>query len=218
MNSIALIFDHDGTLVDSESLHFECWRQVMNEYDVLITEAEYINDHNGIPTLQNADVFIQQYQLDVDAKSLARRKQSLFKQRSLAAPPELMPTVLETLILAAAQGFRTGIATGAGTGDLARSVFAHGFTDYIEVMATRSDVAQGKPAPDVYLLACSRLGVEPSKAYAFEDTAAGIASAKAAGMYCIAIPNAYSRLQDLSEADAECDSLMAAYQHVLEGV
>jgi len=71
-----------------------------------------------------------------------------------------------------------------------------------------------KPAPDVYLLACDRLNIDPSDAIAFEDTAAGIASAKSAGLNCIAVPSAYSQHQDLFQADQTCTSLWAALSQV----
>ncbi len=206
----ALIFDHDGTLVDSEALHLACWQQVMSTHGVTVTEQEYIEHHNGIPTLQNAQVFIDTYHLALSADELAADKSALFAVRAERVPPKLMPTTLETLEAASQGGFKTAIATGAGREDLERSMRAHGFHSLVQATATRNDVQAGKPAPDVYLLACELLGVAPAKACAFEDTAAGIASAKAAGLVCFAVPNAYSMRQDLSAADACCENLCAA--------
>ncbi len=216
MESIALIFDHDGTLVDSECLHFQCWQEVMGLFNIDITEQEYIQGHNGIPTLQNAEVFVRQYRLSETPESLAARKQDLFKRRSVTGAPKLMPTVMDTLALARSRGFKMGIATGAGREDLDRSIVAHGLSECLDVTVTRSEVPNGKPAPDVYLLACERLGVAPQQSFAFEDTAAGVAAAKAAGLTCIAIPNDYSKQQDLSSADQLCISLMEAYRYVIE--
>ncbi|RBP51265.1 HAD family hydrolase [Arenicella xantha] len=212
MKTPALIFDHDGTLVDSELLHFECWREVMAEYDVIVSEQEYIRDHNGIPTLRNAEVFIETYSLSLEPAQLCAIKQSLFTTRSLATPSPLMPTVLKTLQAASAAGYPMAIATGAERADIERSMSAHQLAHYFTTTATRSEVTLGKPAPDVYLLACERLQVEPARGVAFEDTAAGVMSAKAAGLICIAIPNRFSMHQDLSQADAQCDCLYAAYQ------
>jgi len=210
-----LVFDHDGTLVDSEIAHFDCWRQTMLNHGIDISEQEYIEHHNGIPTLRNAQVFVDTYSLAVTAPKLAAEKQALFERRARVQPPPLMPSVLETLNLARTQGFSMAIATGADAADIARSLKAHDLTSYFTVTATRSDVDAGKPAPDVYLLACERLGLAPTTAVAFEDTAAGITAAKAAGLYCIAIPNAYSAQQDLSQADLVSPNLFEAYQHCL---
>ena len=73
------------------------------------------------------------------------------------------------------------------------------------MVVTSDDVAHHKPAPDLYLLACERLGVAPAEALALEDTASGIASAKAAGLTCIAVPQFAET--DVSAADRVVDSL-----------
>jgi len=214
MSKPALIFDHDGTLVDSEKRHFECWRSVLGRHGIDLTEAEYIQHYNGIPTAQNAATMIESYGLEICPENLSHTKQSLFKNQSLLTPNPLMPTVKVTLESAKQQGYKMAIATGAGASDISRSMSAHSLTPYFNAIATRSDVQHGKPAPDVYLLACELLKTSPINAVAFEDTSAGIAAAKAAGLYCIAIPNDYSKQQDLSEADTQSQTLSKAFEHV----
>lgn len=78
-------------------------------------------------------------------------------------------------------------------------------TDAFDAIVTSDDVAESKPAPDIYLLACKRLGVEPVDALALEDSASGIAAAKAAGLTCIAVPQFAET--DVSAADRVIDSL-----------
>ena len=78
-------------------------------------------------------------------------------------------------------------------------------TDAFDTIVTSDDVAESKPAPDIYLLACERLGVEPADALALEDSASGIAAAKAAGLTCIAVPQFAET--DVSAADRVIDSL-----------
>ena len=80
-----------------------------------------------------------------------------------------------------------------------------GLTDAFDAVVSSDDVAHPKPAPDLYLLACERLGVAPAEALALEDTASGIASAKAAGLTCIAVPQFAET--DVSAADRVIDSL-----------
>jgi len=183
-------------------------------YSVDVSEADYIRDHNGIPTLQNAQFFINENKLAVSATELSKEKQRLFAECSTQAPSPLMNTAFATLQAAQQKGFKMAIATGAGRSDIQRSLEAHKIGHFFDAVATRSDVAHGKPAPDVYLLACDRLNIDPSDAIAFEDTAAGIASAKSAGLNCIAVPSAYSQHQDLSQADQTCTSLWAALSQV----
>lgn len=208
---LALIFDHDGTLVDSERHHFEVWRQILQPFGVRFSETDYIRHHNGVPTPQNAATLIEQHGLDIDVDSLCERKNTAFADYAISTPSPLLPTVLETLKRARSHGRKMAIATGADTQDVMRSVNAHALNPLFDAIATRSEVKLGKPAPDVYLLACERLQARPQQAVAFEDTQTGIAAAKAAGLYCIAIPNHYSLHQDLSQADARCETLAEAY-------
>lgn len=216
MTKAAFIFDHDGTLVDSETLHYECWRRLLLNYDVELTEEEYIRDHNGVPTLKNAENLIDTYRLNTSSEVLADTKRKMFAQRSATQAPDVLPTVIEALRVTQRLGLKTAIATGASDEDLARSLDTHRLFDYFNAVATNGEVSNGKPAPDVYLLACERLSIEPKNAYAFEDTEAGIAAAKSAGLYCVAIPNAYSVHQDLSQADQQCDNLLRAVYHAFE--
>ena len=80
-----------------------------------------------------------------------------------------------------------------------------GLTDAFDAIVTADDVDAGKPAPDIYLLACERLGVRPEDSLALEDSPSGIAAAKAAGLACIAVPQLAET--DVSEADRVIDSL-----------
>jgi HAD superfamily hydrolase (TIGR01509 family) len=80
-----------------------------------------------------------------------------------------------------------------------------GLSDAFDTIVTSADVAAPKPAPDIYLLACARLDVAPADALALEDSAPGIAAAKAAGMTCIAVPQFVET--DVSAADEVIDSL-----------
>jgi len=76
-----------------------------------------------------------------------------------------------------------------------------------DAVRTRDDVARTKPAPDLYLAAVEALCVDPTEAVAFEDSVNGIAAAKAAGLLCVAVPNALTAGMDLSQADVKLDSL-----------
>jgi beta-phosphoglucomutase-like phosphatase (HAD superfamily) len=76
-----------------------------------------------------------------------------------------------------------------------------------DAVRTHDDVARTKPAPDQYLAAAEALGVAPGEAVAFEDSVNGIAAAKAAGLRCVAVPNALAAGMDLSQADVQPDSL-----------
>jgi len=100
---------------------------------------------------------------------------------------------------------RLGLASNSPRRLVDAALATAGVTDAFEVIVTADDVARSKPAPDLYLLACERLGVPPGEALALEDSPSGVAAAKAAGLTCIAVPQFAGA--DVSAADRIIDSL-----------
>jgi HAD superfamily hydrolase (TIGR01509 family) len=104
-------------------------------------------------------------------------------------------------------GIQLAVASNSSRRLVDTALATAGITDAFDAVITSDDVMHAKPAPDIYLEACRRLGVSPADAVALEDSAAGIAAAKAAGMVCIAVPQ-YAET-DVSAADEVIDSLEA---------
>ena len=82
-----------------------------------------------------------------------------------------------------------------------------GLLDHFDAICTREDVAKVKPDPELYRLAVARLGAEPGEAMALEDSPNGITSAKAAGLFCVAVPNALTGQMELGHADMQVATL-----------
>jgi HAD superfamily hydrolase (TIGR01509 family) len=102
-------------------------------------------------------------------------------------------------------GVAVGLASNSSRDLVDVALRVAGLTGAFDAIVTSDDVSNAKPAPDIYLLSCQRLGVEPSEALALEDTAPGIAAAKAAGLTCIAVPQFAET--DVSAADRVVESL-----------
>lgn len=102
-------------------------------------------------------------------------------------------------------GVRIGLASNSPRFLVEDALATAGLTGAFETIVTSSDVEHAKPAPDIYLRACADLGVAPSEALALEDSASGVAAAKAAGLTCIAVPQ-YAET-DVSAADRIVESL-----------
>jgi HAD superfamily hydrolase (TIGR01509 family) len=98
-----------------------------------------------------------------------------------------------------------GLASNSSRRLVDAALLTAGLTDAFDAIVTSDDVVQAKPAPDIYLEACRRLGVEPTDALALEDSTSGIVAAKAAGLACIAVPQFAEA--DVSAADRVIDSL-----------
>ena len=207
----AIIFDHDGTLVNSEREHFKVWQSLLREYGVSFEEHEYIERYTGVPTLATAEGIVNTYSLPVSGEALYQAKLKRVEEHFQDTVPELMPGVTECLAFAS-EHFQLAVATGATSSELVHSLQSNQLVSYFSATATGSEVENAKPAPDVYLLAIERLGLRPEDCIAIEDSRSGLMSAKAAGLSCIFIPNDYTKGHDSREADFVVNSLLDVKQ------
>ena len=211
----AILFDCDGTLVDSEALHFECWQHILAPYQISYDEAQFCHQFSGKPTLQAAEYIITEHHLDVTAKSLAEQKNVFFAEYVASHLPPLMPFAKEVLQLAKESPLSVALVTGSAKGEVMPILKGHGLLDFFEVIVTKDDVTKPKPDAEPYLLGLKQLNKSGAKGVAIEDTCTGLTSAKGANLTAIAVPNAHSQLQDLSLADHKADNLLQAWQLVV---
>jgi HAD superfamily hydrolase (TIGR01509 family) len=203
----AIIFDHDGTLIDTESPDFEACKMLCSELGVTLTLeywAEKIVGHmNGYNVL-----FQQIIETSNNGVTQAAMWQRLKELWDLTLQHvELMPGVCNLLPQLYAAGYTLGVATAADRAWVMRWLTHFELSHYFQVIANSDDVTYNKPAPDVYLFAAAQLGVRPERCLVFEDSVPGIQSAKAAGMTVIAVPSHVTKSLDFSQADATVDGL-----------
>lgn len=196
----AVLFDHDGTLVDSEAVHFACWVSILAPMGVTLSREEYRRFFVGVPSKACVPGIIQRHGLDIAPDALLKRKEDAVDAWLAEGPFPLMTRALETLEQLHAAGFRIGIVTGAMPAGVQSSLRAYRLQRWVEVVVTAADVLHSKPAPDVYLKAAELLGLPPDRCVAVEDTHHGLSAAVAAGMACVAVPNEDSAQQDFSAA------------------
>ena len=109
----AVLFDMDGTLVDSESMHFACWSQVLAPFNVNYEEGEFCQRFSGRPTLEAAIEIKQEHSLSVSAQFLADEKYRLFGEYVITHLPPLMPFTEQTLKAVKASGLKMALVTGS---------------------------------------------------------------------------------------------------------
>ena len=206
----AIFFDHDGTLVDSEPIHYQLWRDVVAAHGVALAEALYRDCYAGIPTADNAVDLVARFAIDATPESLADAKNQATRRFLACNAFPLMPGVSDLVPWCHGAGLRLAIVTGAGHDGVQSTLRQHALGDFFETVVSGDDVAHSKPAPDCYLLAVRRLGLLPSECVAIEDTEHGVNSAAAAGVPCLAVPNEMSRQHDFSQATAVYNELAAA--------
>lgn len=204
----ALVFDFDGVVADTEGPEFEAWRATWEDYGHELTLDEWVqcigtNDPDGWHPLRELGRRVGD---GFDADEANRRRQARHHPviHALDTP---MPGVVELLAAARAAGLRTAIASSSGDDWVPALLPQLGLVDHFEHLSLFDGTCPAKPAPDLYLRACAALEVRPDEAIAIEDSPNGVAAAKAAGLWCVAVPHRITRSLDLSAADLVVDTL-----------
>jgi HAD superfamily hydrolase (TIGR01509 family) len=201
----ALVFDFDGLILETETPSYESWAEIYREHGHELPMDRwygFIGSDSGFDPAGHLAALVGEG-FDRDATQ-ARRDA---RKAALITALDVMVGVREYVAEANRLGLRLAVASSSSRawvlGHLER-LRLHAEWDAVR---TRDDVARTKPAPDLYLAAVEALGVAPHEAVAFEDSTNGIAAAKAAGLLCVAVPNALTAGMDLSGADLRLASL-----------
>jgi HAD superfamily hydrolase (TIGR01509 family) len=182
----AVVFDCDGTLVDSMPAHFEAWCEALAIHgaDGIFKEDVFFA-MGGRPTLDIVVELNDEYGLKLDPAAVAFAKREAFLKR--LGTVRLIDEVADF-----ARSLRgkvpMAIATGGSRMVIEKTLQIVGISDWFDEVVTADDVAEGKPAPDIFLKAAKLLGVPAHKCLALEDAPTGILAAQRAGMQVIAIP------------------------------
>ncbi len=181
------IFDLDGTLVDTMPLHYRAWDEAMRAVGLKCPlDEELFYSLGGVPTLKVAELIAQHYGLTIEPHAVFDHKESLFK--ALQKDAKLIEPVV-TFAREAAKARPVSIASGGPRNIVRRMLEIAGLAPLFNVVVTPEDVAHGKPAPDMFLLAAKKMGVEPAKCLVFEDAEPGMKAAEAAGMKYVKVPS-----------------------------
>jgi len=174
----ALLFDLDGTLIDSDPLHADVFVDFLASHGVAITREDYTTRIHG---RRNADIFAE-FLPGEDAKEMSAAKEAEYRRRlgRLGVAPAI-PGATALIDRAKAKGWGLAVVTNAPWLNAPAALAAVGLTGRFDTLVTEEDVTRAKPAPDPYLVAMQRLGVAPGASVAFEDSPSGLASARAAG-------------------------------------
>jgi beta-phosphoglucomutase-like phosphatase (HAD superfamily) len=209
----ALIFDMDGTLVDSERIHWLAWKQTLAADGMAIPGYDDFKKYVGVSDEEMAREFSAAADPELDPLQLVTRKCSAYLD--LVPKIELLPGVFE--ILERWQGrFSMAVASSSPYGELIALLEHHGLRDRFVQVVGGDMVPRKKPAPDIYQMAVSRLGVAPAACIAFEDSQSGVSAAKSAGLTAVAVPHAMSADHDFSNADVVLDSLADFDEQLLQ--
>ncbi|MFC0498798.1 HAD family hydrolase [Streptomyces mutabilis] len=209
LGGISVIFDLDGTLVDSEPNYYKAGRRTLAEYGVPdFTWAEH-EEYVGISTQETVADWKRRYGLRAPVEELLAVKNRHYLELARTSA-RAYPEMREFVELLAGEGVPLAVASGSSPEAIETILSRTGLDAQLRTIVSADEVAQGKPAPDVFLEAARRLGADPADCVVLEDAAPGAAAAQAAGMRCIAIP--YVRTQADAPEFAGADLLVRGGQ------
>jgi beta-phosphoglucomutase family hydrolase len=179
-----LIFDSDGTLVDTMPLHYMAWQDTLLTKGAQFPETLFY-ELAGVPSDKIVEILNREFTYSFDPKAVALEKEGIFLERYLPQARPIEPVV------AIAQQYKNllpmAVATGGILAVVSSALKAIGLTDFFDAVVTAEDVKHGKPAPDTFLVAAERLKVEPHACLVFEDSDLGLEAARRAGMVAVDI-------------------------------
>lgn len=195
------IFDQDGLLFDTEVIFEQSWLKAGVDLGIPVT-VELTRSLSGCGKKELAEV-IDGFFPGLDSSGLVERAHGLAAEAQLAMTPVLKPGVKEMLEFCRAHGIRTAVASSSMRHLVEHNLESSGLAGYFDAVVTGGDVANGKPAPDIFLLAAERIGLPAGECAVFEDAFTGIRAAHAAGCLPVLIPD---RTPPVPEILAICET------------
>ncbi|MBM7566705.1 HAD-IA family hydrolase [Paenibacillus sacheonensis] len=202
----AIIFDFDGLIYDTEVPEYKAFQEIYAEHGhelELGVWGQCIGTYNS--AFNPYDHLEACLGRTLDRQELRSRHKAKFDR--LMEAETIRPGVESYLATARALGLRVGLASSSSrewvTGHLAKLNVA----TYFECIRVRDDVRLVKPDPELYVQVIEAFGIAPNEAVAFEDSPNGAKAAKAAGLYCVAVPNGITRELTFGEVDLRLDSM-----------
>jgi HAD superfamily hydrolase (TIGR01509 family) len=182
----AVIFDVDGTLLDSEENYYLADQRLLELHGIPFTREDKRRYIGGGNRDMMADLK-KRFGLSDTVEALVDRKNELYLEIAATATA-VYPEMLRFLRLVRQAGLPTAAASGSSPPVLDRVLSLGGLEALLDVVVSAEEVARGKPAPDVFLEAARRLGVSPQECLVVEDSRHGVEAARRASMRCIVVP------------------------------
>ena len=212
VTATGVIFDFDGVIVDSESLWFRAYGQVLAEFGVSVTHEVYAREWVALG--RGPEYACRTFpQITITPDEMRRRRTPLVRDLILAEG-ELMPHAAEA-IAHLADRFPVALATNSEAQVVVPFLEKHGLAARFRALITKECYARAKPAPDAFLAAAAALGLPPERCVVIEDAEKGVIAAHRAGTKCVVVPNDWTQGGNFATADRVLGSLHEATPDLL---
>ncbi len=194
----ALLFDLDGTLAETDSLHLPTWVDVLGPYGIEVDERFYKESLSGRSNSKIVQDLLPCLSAE-EGRKLADAKEASFRERAHELEP--LPGLLDFMKEGKSRGFSLALVTNAPEENVEAILLALELKEFFDEVVLSDEVGPVKPDPAPYKAALDKLGISPEKALAFEDSTSGIASSVAAGIPTVGIASTQEP-ETLEEAGA----------------
>ncbi|MBO6206311.1 MAG: HAD family phosphatase [Lachnospiraceae bacterium] len=195
----AVVFDMDGVIFDSERCVFECWKEIADKYGIKEIEKNFLAC-TGTTMSRTREIMLEAYGAEFPYEEFAHEASVIFHERYDNGKLPVKAGVFELLDYLKEQGKKIALATSTRRQTVLYQLEQAGILKYFDEIITGDMVTKSKPDPEIYRMACEKIGVDPQNAFAIEDSYNGIRSAQAGGLRAIMVP-------DLLPADEEMKEL-----------
>ena len=210
-----IIFDMDGVIIDSEPVLYKLERELFHDLGIEVSAREHdtfvgVPDDEMLGSLRKTRGLTQTL---AELSAMSRGRYAQYIESNGEMP--LVPGVADLIGRLRDYGYALAVASSSPMRSIVRVVEHYGFSSSFRVLASAEEVARGKPSPDVFLHAASKMQANPATCLVIEDSHNGLRAALAAGMRCIGYKNCHSQGQDLTIADVTVDSMESVTRELI---
>jgi len=198
----AVVFDMDGVIFDSERATMECWIELANKYGIENIEEPYYRC-TGTTMVRTREIMLETYGQDFPYDTYAKEASVMYHTKYDGGRLPMKPGIRELLEFLRENGKKIAIASSSRSQTVINQIRDAGIEDYFDAVICGDMVERSKPAPDIFLKACSELGVEPVRAYGIEDSYNGVRALHAGRLHPIMVPDLLPATDEM-RGIAEC--------------
>lgn len=202
----ALIFDFDGLILDTESPMHDSWMEIFKQYGLTVTASQWASLLGASADVPEAYDLLEEH-LGKPVDRTLIHKQRLSRELQLLDSEDVLPGVRELIHEAREAGLGLAVASSSDRAWVEGLLTKHDLIQSFDTIVCAEDVAQTKPSPDLFLKALRHLNVEAREAIVFEDSEHGAGAAKAAGVFCVVVPNKVTECLTFADANLIVSSI-----------